>query len=215
MTEYFQSRSNTFGKPLSPRAVLLCSFFFASACGGSGSSTDAQLAELNALNASADAMIERFQPVSFTDPNMVPAVGTANYAGYFLGQMADTDDSLADTLTGEMALQVEFAATSMVSGTVFGILDENGDEVTGQIDLSGGVLDRDGDPNTDATFGFEGDGTLTDINSNTIILDLVFEGDFLGTDASGIAGDILGRADSGGTSQAIGGAFIAEVVASE
>ncbi|EBA11809.1 hypothetical protein RCCS2_17811 [Roseobacter sp. CCS2] len=189
---------------------------FTSACGGSGSSsTDPQLAELNALYVSADAMIERLQPVAFTDPSMAPISGTASYAGYFLGQMANTNDNLSDSLTGEMDIRVDFADTEMVSGTVFGILDDNGDAISGQIDLTGGILDRDGDPNVDATLSFEGNGMLTDINSNNINLDLVFEGDFFGADVAGVAGNILGRAESNGTSQAVGGVFIAEVPDSE
>jgi len=194
-----------------PRAFALGSCLIVSACGGSGSSTDPQLAELDARSASAKALIESFQPITYTDPNSVPTSGMANYAGYFLGQMANTDDIITNSLTGDMDFQLDFAASGMVSGTVSGILDDGGNPMSGQIVLSGGRLDRSGDPDIDATFGFEGNGSLTDISSNTIDLDLVFEGDFLGPVADGIAGDILGRAQFGGISQSVGGAFIAEV----
>ncbi|MGJ8589497.1 MAG: hypothetical protein ACSHXW_15200 [Yoonia sp.] len=176
---------------------------------------DPQFTALQAITRSADALFDSFQSTTFSDPYLVPSAGTADYAGYFLGQLANTDDNLTDSITGEMVITVDFAATDMISGTVFGILDDNGDALSGQIDLTGGALDRNVDPNVDATLSFEGDGVLTDFNSNSINLDLVFEGDFLGPDSNGISGNILGRAESEGTSQAVGGSFILEIIGSE
>lgn len=197
---------------ISPRKAILCSCLVISACGGAGSHSAPQLTELEVLNASANSLIRSFQPIDFTDPGLVPTFGTAEYAGYFLGQLADTDDDLTNSLSGRMAMQVDFAASEMISGAVFGILDDNGAPVSGQIDLSGGVLLRDGDPNVDATLTFSGYGVLIDINSNTINLDVAFEGDFLRDDVTGIAGDVLGRAESDGTNQALGGVFIVSLV---
>lgn len=197
---------------VSPRKAILCSCLVISACGGTGSYSAPQLTELEVLNASANSLISSFQPINFTDPSLVPTFGTAEYAGYFLGQLANTNDDLTNSLSGRMAMQVEFAASEMISGTVFGILDDNGAPVSGQIDLSGGVLLRDGDPSVDATLTFTGDGVLTDINSNTINLEVAFEGDFLRDDFTGIAGDVLGRAEFGATNQALGGVFIVSLV---
>ena len=202
------SRNDNSTKAFAPRSVLLGSCLFMSACGGN---SPAPLpTELEILSSSADAMIDRFETIPFTSPNLVPTSGTADYSGFFLGQLANTSDDLTDSISGEMVVQVNFAVSNMISGTVYRIVDDNGDAMSGKIDFSGGLLNREGDPNVDATLTFEGDGALTDINSNPINLDLVFEGDFLGADANGISGDILGRAVSGEANQAVGGVFIVE-----
>lgn len=204
----------TYVDSILPKAVLICSCCLVSACGGSESTTNVHLSDLAALNASADALLASFQPVTFSAPDLVPNSGRSEYAGYFLGLLADTGDNITDTLIGQMVVGVDFDATQMVSGEIYGILDENGNTMTGVIGLSGGTLDRAGDPNVDATFIFAGEGKLIDINANSIELDLVFEGDFLAANSTGIGGDILGRASSGETDQAVGGVFIMEMTES-
>lgn len=185
--------------------LLLCS------CGGSGGSgVDPQLAALETMRADANRLVEDFSPLSYTDLAIVPTVGTATYQGYLSAQLSNTSDGITDTLIGDLSLQVDFAASNMVTGSAEGFLDENGAPLVGTLTLSNGSLDRDGDPNTDATFTFEGSGQLIDVAGQTLILSTNFEGDFLEDNYSGVGGDILGQVIVDGNVQSLGGIFIGE-----
>lgn len=205
-----RATKTAFASSFEQRIILLMSCCLIAACSGPGSGSGPQLTELSVLNASADRMINRFDQEGFSDPGMVPASGNAKYNGYFLAQLANADDNLTDSISGEMTIDVDFGSSAIISGTVFGLIDDNSEAMSGQLTLSGGSLNRNGDPEVDATLVFEGDGVLVDVNSNSIGLDLVFEGDFLGSDATGIGGSILGQATTDQGNQSVGGIFVTE-----
>jgi len=159
------------------------------ACGGgSGGNIDPQLEAFDSLNRSADALIERMQPISYSPLEAVADAGSMDYAGYSMAQLGSSNDDLTDQALGQMSVQVEFALPQIVSGAVSNLLDQGGNALSGEITLFGGLLNRDGDPNTDATLVFQGSGDPVDKSDNSIAFDLTFEGDFLNSDISGIWG---------------------------
>jgi len=105
-----------------------------------------------------------------------------------MAQLGSSNDDLTDQALGQMSVQVEFALPQIVSGAVSNLLDQGGNALSGEITLFGGLLNRDGDPNTDATLVFQGSGDPVDKSDNSIAFDLTFEGDFLNSDISGIWG---------------------------
>ncbi len=180
-----------------------------SACGGSGGSgDDPQASELQQMRTATNQLLADFTPIEYTELAMVPTVGTATYNGFISGQLSNTEDDVTDTLIGQMTVEVDFEAVDIVTGTASGFLDDNGDQMTGMLTLMGGYLDRDGNPNVDATFLFEGTGELVDIDGQTLVLDTDFGGDFLGATGDGIGGDFAGQVTADGESQSIGGLFI-------
>lgn len=187
------------------------------ACGGAttGGDDDPRMEALDSLNSAADALISQMQPISYSPLAAIPVAGSMRYQGYFLAQLGDTSDNLTDKASGKMSVDVAFDQSEIISGAVTGVLDQRGNTLTGDIILSGGTLDRGGDPNTNATLVFQGTGDLMDVASNTISFDLQFEGDFLNSDVSGIGGDILGSATFSGKVQAVGGLFIVEKAAAD
>jgi hypothetical protein len=67
------------------------------------------------------------------------------------------------------------------------------------------------DQNLDATFRFDGEGSLTDANENTLDIQLTFSGDFLGVGAAAIGGDVNGSVVvNGSASENLAGIFISE-----
>lgn len=207
-------RKKTISIKWSSATAAVSGIMLLTACGGgSGGNIDPQLEAFNSLNRSADALLERMQPISYSPLEAVPDAGSMDYAGYFMAQLGNSNDDLTDQALGQMSVQVEYAQPQMVSGVVSNLLDQGGNALSGEITLFGGLLDRGGDPNTNATLVFQGSGDLIDKNDNSIAFDLTFEGDFLNSDISGIGGDILGSATSDGTIQAVGGLFIVEEVA--
>jgi hypothetical protein len=190
---------------------LVVAFWALSSCGSGSDAVEPIPTALDEMNASASSLISSFTPVEYTDLSLIPTTGTAGYSGFILGQLSNTDDDVTDTMIGELSIQVSFSEQNMVSGVASSFLDENGNPMTGEISISGGVLDRAGDTAVDATFAFEGSGELVDLDGRAIQLDAAFEGDFLGESANGIGGDVLGQVTVDGTGQSFGGIFIAEI----
>ena len=194
-----------------PYLILLISVSTAlCACNGSGGSgVDASLTDFDRLEAATNQLRDDFTPVQYSDLATIPTSGSANYQGYLLGQLSNTTDAVTDRLAGQLTLTVDFAGTEMVSGNASNFVDDQGQQIEGQLELSGGTLDRDGDPNVDSTFVFRGSGDLVDADGQTLIMNTDFEGDFLDTSHSGLGGDVIGQVAVDGEVQSFGGLFIA------
>lgn len=158
------------------------------------------------------ALLETYaNPLVYTDLSSVPIRGDANYQGYFSGNLANSNDSITDTLIGQIDLDVDFTATSVnVSGSVDNFYDEDDDPLSGSLRLSNGSLDRDGSPSNDATLVLSASGTLTDDRGRDLELGTQLEGDFLGSDYNAVGGEVLGSVTVNGTDQDFDGSFIAE-----
>ncbi|MEJ6404933.1 hypothetical protein [Yoonia sp. 2307UL14-13] len=183
--------------------MLLCSCM---ASGGGGSTAD--VSALVQMRADANRLLDRYDPIEYTDLSTVPTTGSATYSGFISGQLADTGDTVTDSLIGELLVEVDFGAVEMVSGSADNFLDDQSNPLTGSITLSGGTLDREGDPTVDATFQFTGQGELVDTHGQTLVLNTDFEGDFLADGQTGIGGDVLGRVTVDGDEQSFGGFFV-------
>ncbi len=186
------------------------------ACSGGGGvggteydKVDSATLALRQAQANTNDLRAEFSPIVYTDLLTIPTTGSAQYSGFISGQLSDISDDVTDGLIGELQLEIAFAETDMVSGRATNFLDQRGNPVIGSIALTGGALNRDGDPNVDATFSFEGLGELTDTNGRNLELDVDFDGDFLGDQNAGIGGDVMGQVNVEGATQSFGGLFIA------
>lgn len=155
-------------------------------------------------------MVQKYQPISFTEMTSLPTTGAAAYAGYVNGIMSNRTDSVPDAFVGRISVQVAFDEANMVSGTAGDFLDDQGFSLAGNLNLSGGRLDRMGDPASDPTFTFNGNGHLTDRDGQVLTVTSSFQGDFLGGTGEGIGGDILGKVTVNDVEQRLGGLFILE-----
>jgi hypothetical protein len=202
-------------KTNSVRYSLLASCVTLAACaGGSSGGSSPRPATPTAADIyerDASLLIDSFRPFEFTELATIPGDSRVNYEGFALAQLSNTEDDVMDSFAGNLLLVVDFDEVEMVSGSIYEIVDDKGEAMSGEILLEGGQLNRNGDPNADATFDFQGSGELTSESYGAVDFQLGFEGDFLGQNANGIGGDILGIATHNGESQAVGGLFIVQI----
>lgn len=197
-------RSITFAMSFITSSVIL------SACGSSGGSDDPVLTPLDQLNVAIGELTDRYPSNNYTDFSAIPITGDFDYAGYMLVTLATQTDNITDKLAGKVSINVNFADPLMVTGTAYDFLDENSDPLTGTLPITGGTLNRLGNPTVDATFVFDGSGQLTDVGGNVINVGTQFAGDFLGATGDGIGGEVLGNASVLGVTQSVVGFFILE-----
>ena len=180
-----------------------------SGCMSGGGSSDQVTSALEAKRLAAEQMFMDFNPPEYTSLSMVPTTGSATYDGFVSGVLSNTSDDVTDTLIGDLSINVSFDGSEMISGVADGFLDDSGNHLSGEIILSGGELDRAGDPNVDATLTFDGSGQLTAANGDTIAIDADFAGDFLGDEFEAVGGEALAQVTVDGATQSFGGSFIA------
>lgn len=168
--------------------------------------------DLNTMEAGRDALLATYaNPLDYTDLSAIPTRGDANYQGYFSGNLANTGDSITDTLIGQIDMDVDFTSNSVrVSGSVGSFVDEDDDALSGSLTLGNGSLDRDGNPSNDATLVLTATGTLTDDRGRDLDIGTQLEGDFLGSGHAAVGGEVLGSVTVNGTDQDFDGSFIAE-----
>ena len=166
------------------------------------------------VNAELGSLAIRFDQEGYTSLESLPEAGASEYQGYLAFRLSNADDLVSDSIAGELTLVADFARSEFsVSGNGHGFVDDLGNELSGQVELSAGSLDREGDPAIDATVSFNAEGVLTDHLSQELELELLFEGDFFGVGPSGIGGNVAGLATSTFGQHNIGGVFIAEMAA--
>lgn len=168
--------------------------------------------DLDTMEAGRAALLATYaDPLEYTNLSAIPTQGDANYQGYFSGTLADTGDSITDTLIGQIDLDVDFTSNSVrVSGHVDNFVDADDDALTGSLTLGSGSLDRDGNPSNDATLVLTASGTLTDDRGRDLAIGTQLEGDFLGDNHRAVGGEVLGSVTVNGSDQDFDGSFIAE-----
>ena len=157
------------------------------------------------------ALLETYtDPTIYTALPNIPTNGSATYDGTFSGQLANSTDSVTDTLIGAMTVDVDFRATTVdVVGSVSDFVDSDDNALTGQLTLSAGSLDRGGNPSSDATLMMLANGTLRDAQGRDLIIGSQLEGDFLGAGHAAMGGAVLGSVQVNGIDQDFDGGFIA------
>ena len=195
------------------------------ACGGGGSTTvgteDASIPTPETtpetpltgeqMRSNALVLVGDFDPIEYTALTSVPTTGEAVYNGYFYGGLANDTDGITDSVIGTMAMTVTFNATSVgVTGSVDDFADADDNAMSGSVTLSGGSLNRDGNPSNDATLLVQANGTLTDSADRALVLGAQLEGDFLGGAYTGVGGAALGSVTVDGVDQDFDGGFIGE-----
>ncbi len=162
------------------------------------------------MQSARNLLIATHSPISYTNPSALQTSGALTYDGYLGGVLANADDQLTDSMIGEMALTVTFNNSNVVvTGDASNFRDEDNAILTGTLVFSGGVFDRNGDPDADATFTMTANGTLVDDQGRPLVFGTQLEGDFFGTTYGAIGGDVLGRVTYNGSSQDFDGLFIA------
>lgn len=150
------------------------------------------------------------QPV-YTALSIIPTTASFTYNGYFYGDLSNRSDDVTDSLIGALQMGVKFTSTSAdITGTITNFADGDNADVSGTLRLSNGTLNRNGNPNNDATLSATVAGTLTDGAGRKLDLGVRLEGDFLGAVPDGIGGEALGAVTIDGTSQDFDGGFIVE-----
>lgn len=164
--------------------------------------------------ASATALLTEWAPTNppvYTALSAIPQTGGADYTGFIYGELANDSDSITDSVIGSLTLEVGFtAAGATFTGTASDFVDEDDADLTGSLTVSGGTLNRDGNPASDATVGANLAGTLTDTADRELAFGVQLEGDFLGSAYNAIGGAALGRVTVGSVNQDFDGGFIAE-----
>ena len=207
----------------------LATLILLAACGGGGGGADPVRepdlpgpatpgtgvpATTAALRQAATGLLDVWAPAGVADYTAlaaIPAAGSAAYAGYLYGDLSTDGGSATESLIGRLSLTARFTADSATfSGRVSDVVDSRDDPLTGTLTVSGGSLNRAGNPASDATLrGIAVGGTLRDEDGATWDLGLRLEGDFLGSTAQALGGEALGRVTVGSTVQDFDGGFIA------
>jgi len=197
------------------------------ACGGGGGSDGAVTTEVvvpsagdtttsgntvSGPRASAEVLLATWAPPTYTNLSAVPTSGSASYDGYLFGDLSNTSDDVTDTIVGSLSLRANFNSSSAsFTGTASDFVDSDDAAMMGSLTISGGTLDRNGDPASDATVrGVNVAGTLTDSADQDLVFAVQLEGDFLGDTYDAIGGNALGGVSVDGVDQDFDGGFIAE-----
>lgn len=200
---------------------LVIAFAGLAACGGGGGgggsptedpdplpNPDPATEPVEMRAASEDLLDIYADPINYTALSGVPTTGSASYRGYLSGELSNVSDDLPDNLIGNLTIDIQFGTALSVTGTATNFFDEDNNAVSGSLSLSGGQLDRTGNPNQDATFVLLADGLLTDDDGDQMDLASQLEGDFLGAQHNALGGAVFGRVTSGSSVQDFDGNFI-------
>lgn len=169
----------------------------------------------NGQRASARALLDTWAPTNppvYTDLATIPTTGGADYAGYLFGTLSNEADSITDSVIGSLTLEANFnTGGATFSGSARDFVDSADDDLAGTLTVSGGMLNRNGNPASDATVvRVNVAGVLTDAADNDLDFGIQLEGDFLGGAYNAIGGNALGSVSTGGVDQDFDGGFIAE-----
>lgn len=207
-------------------AVLLISL---AGCGGGGGGADptrgpdipgpvtpddAAPRTVSGLRGGALDLLDVWAPsgaANYTTLSVVPTTGSATYAGFFYGDLSNNEDAVLDSVVGRLTLEVAFGATDPTFGGVArDFVDSRDDPLSGTLAISGGSLNRAGNPANDATLrGVRVAGTLRDEAGVDMVFGVQLEGDFLGAQAEAIGGEAIGRVRIGSSDQNFDGGFVA------
>ena len=170
------------------------------ACDSSGSDADGGPGYDERLDALAD-LVQSAADAGLTDASTLPTSGEARYDGHAL-ITAEHSDASETTILGDLGLEVGFANSGSVSGTIGNFTDEDGQDYAGTIALTGGALDRTstGIEDDDPAFELDASGSITDPDGVVFTLsdDSTGAGDFYGADWGYVVGGLFGSACTSG-----------------
>lgn len=172
-------------KNIAPLMILLTAACGGGGAGGSDPLTPGQERDL------ANQVIKDITQSDYTDPASLPNSRVARYGGHMNLRM-NTMPGAPTTYLGDLALAVDFGATSnQITGTARDFRAPSGN-LRGQLALSSGDLTRSTDPKIDFTYGGLIGGTLTAGDNTTYTLDGDFAGDLHGRNGGAVSGVIFG-----------------------
>ena len=215
---------------LRPTVASVMIFGLAACGGGGGSTTEVEVTidptvqtptqtqttdtSTAGQRAAATALLDEWAPTNppiYTNLSVIPTTGSAEYAGFVYGELSNDSDTITDSVIGSLNLEVGFnAGGASFGGSASGFVDEDDNDLAGNLTVSNGSLDRTGNPADDATIGINLAGTLTDDADQDLVFGFALEGDFLGAEYNAVGGAALGRVTVDGVDQDFDGGFIAE-----
>lgn len=154
-----------------------------------GSTSDPTYSDLLDEFSTIDAQFDRSDTSQMSDPATLPVLGSFVYNGV-LGVNFGPDDA-RNSLIGDMRLVADFDASG-ISGDVNNFIDVNDVTYSGQLDITGGNINRAADLATQYTYGADLDGQLTDEDGGQYSFDMTLRGDFFGDNQEFVGGDLAG-----------------------
>ena len=140
-----------------------------------------------ALVADQDALYDETVGLSYTDPSTLPITGSANYEGV----MTMGSGGAMPEMAGELTLDMNFADSSL-SGGASNFVTEDGEEMTGSLDVASGRILTEIDVSEDYTYGALLTSQLEDEAGGDYDFAGGLAGDFLGEDHSHAEGIVEG-----------------------
>lgn len=181
---------------------------------GPGAPGDQAPRTVSGLRGAALDLLDVWVPsgvATYTSVATVPTTGSATYGGFLYGDLSDGDAEVLESVVGRLTLEVTFTAGDPdFDGVARDFVDSRDAPLSGTLAVSGGALNRNGNPANDATLrGVSVAGTLRDGAGTDMVFGVQLEGDFLGTRVDAIGGEAIGRVSVGRTTQDFDGGFIA------
>lgn len=164
--------------------MKLSAFLTLAACGGSSSSSDPVLSEIEVLRNEAARLVREVEARDPTVPSYTPPGGSLDYSGIATFGVL-TESSQGDGVGGDMTLSVDFAGNG-VTGQIDNFISRDGDAREGLMTLSNGQVVR---TTEGILIGADVSGTL-DILGGVKELDGGLAGAAVGEEAEYISGVI-------------------------
>lgn len=178
--------------------------------GGPGGGPSEPVPAFRDLAAEQDELFAETATRDLTDPSTLPQSGTAQYDGV-IG--LTTTEQTGDTrlMLGDLSLSVDFAQDgNAISGTATNFARENGRHLQGELEISGGSLDRRADPGLEPTYRGEIDGRLTDGQGRGQTFSGDLSGDFVGGSHGYTQGTTEGTVRQSGPDAEFEGVFVGQ-----
>ncbi len=158
------------------------------------------------FGAKAVVLHNAWDAVAFSGPGTLPASGSAAYAGVM--QLTLETGAGALKMDGAMTLTSNFSSNSL-SGTARNFVDQNEFSYSGNLAITGGVLNRTANTGLEYTYSAIINGSLSG-NAEVFGISGDLSGDFRGLNYGAISGVVAGSATSSFGIGYMFGDFIAE-----
>ncbi len=148
--------------------------------------------------------------LDFSDPATLPAAGSAEYRGV-IGLDSDlvvNEPGETYDMAGELRLVAGFA-TDSIDGTATNFYSPREEAIGGTLEVGFGAIVRDADPATDDGFEADIEGRLEYPDGDRLDLSADLSGDFYGSGASHVAGEVVGTGCFGASCSGLDGGFVA------